>query len=180
MGERMKKILLLSMCLLSGCASLSYVEETALKSLSAEGITPDKPAGGFENPANPVGAGALNLLPGVGNFYLATGNGADKDQFLYGFLNLATWPLSITWGIPQSGIDAITINEKEFVHFYMYNPNGKHALAQRGLYLGTDGILSKTNYGGYNAYGYQQPSYAGYSYSQPSPRSYAPYYQPYY
>ena len=172
----MKKLILLSTILLSGCASLSYVEETALKSLSAEGITPEKPIGNFETPASVGGAGALNLLPGVGNFYLGTGNGADKDQYLYGFLNLASWPLSILWGVPQSAIDAGTINDREFVHFYMYNPNGKRALAQKGLALGTDGILSKTGYSGYNAYsgytGYTQP----YGYPQPA---YGSYYRPY-
>lgn len=151
----MKKILMISICFLSGCTSLTYTEKMALDHLKAEGITLKTPVGGFEEPASLGAAGGLNLLPGVGNFYLASGNGADKDHYLYGFGNFLTWPLSIIWAVPEGIIDAGTINEKEFVRYYMYHPAGKSALAQRGLILTPEGLLRQT---GYASYGYPYPS----------------------
>lgn len=89
----MNKLLSLSTAaaiLLSGCTSLSHQERITIRNLEAEGITIDKPAGNWKKPAKAGAAGALNLLPGVGNFYLAAGNAGDSDQYLYGFLNLLT------------------------------------------------------------------------------------------
>ena len=83
---------------LSACTSLTYQERNTLRSLQAQGITVDKPLGGWESPASPAGAGLLNILPGFGNFYLASGNGGDSNHYLYGFLNLLTWPISVVWG----------------------------------------------------------------------------------
>lgn len=54
---------------LSACTSLTYQERNTLRSLQAQGITVDKPLGGWESPASPAGAGLLNILPGFGNFY---------------------------------------------------------------------------------------------------------------
>lgn len=83
----MKKIAVLSaFCLaLSACTSLSHHEQNTIRSLNSYGISVDKPAGEWERPASPAGAGALNLLPGFGNFYLASGNGGDGGHYLYGF-----------------------------------------------------------------------------------------------
>lgn len=64
---------------LSACTSLTYQERNTLRSLQAQGITVDKPLGGWESPASPAGAGLLNILPGFGNFYLASGNGGDSN-----------------------------------------------------------------------------------------------------
>lgn len=57
---------------------------------------------------------------GFGNFYLASGNGADSSHWLYGLLNLLTWPLSILWGVPEAAIDANRINEREMIYYYRY------------------------------------------------------------
>lgn len=139
----MKKFysLILAMALLSGCSSLSYTEKTAVRSLKSQGITVEKPVGPWEAPASVGAAGGLNLLPGVGNFYLASGEGAEKSHYLYGFLNLLTWPLSIVWGIPEAAIDANTINERELVYFYTYDESGKQSLRNRGLELTATGQL---------------------------------------
>lgn len=41
---------------LSACTSLTYQERNTLRSLQAQGITVDKPLGGWESPASPAGA----------------------------------------------------------------------------------------------------------------------------
>lgn len=142
----MNKLLSLSTAaaiLLSGCTSLSHQERITIRNLEAEGITIDKPAGNWKKPAKAGAAGALNLLPGVGNFYLAAGNAGDSDQYFYGFLNLLTWPISVIWGIPEAAIDANSINERELVYFYTYDEAGQLALAQRGFKLTATGRLEK-------------------------------------
>ena len=142
----MKKFssLFITLVLLSGCSSLSYTEKTAIRSLKSQGITVEKPVGPWEAPASAGAAGGLNLLPGIGNFYLASGNGAEKSHYLYGFLNLLTWPLSIIWGIPEAAIDANTINERELVYFYTYDAAGKESLKNKGLELDATGQLRPT------------------------------------
>ena len=133
--------LALGLLLLQGCSSLRYSEKVTLKSLEANGITMEKPAGPWEKPASPLGAALLNFFPGCGNFYLGCGDGADPDHCLYGFLNLITWPLSIFWGIPEAGIDAGNINRREFVYFYTFNPAGLNALEERGLEIKAGGYV---------------------------------------
>lgn len=64
------------------------------------------------------------MLPGIGNFYLGVGNGAESAQMLYGFLNFLLWPSSIIWGIPEAAIDAGRINERELIYYYTYDKNG--------------------------------------------------------
>ena len=115
---------------LSACASLTRMEENQLRELKTYGISVDKPTGYWEKPASPLAAGMLNLLPGVGNFYLGVGNGSDGAQVLYGFLNLLFWPASILWGIPEAAIDAGTINARELLYYYAYDPNGKRELEE--------------------------------------------------
>ena len=100
---------------LSGCVSLTAREREFSRQLAAKDITVDRPCGVWEAPANPAAAGALNLLPGFGNFYLAAGNGADNSQYLVGVANLLLWPWSIFWGVPEAAIDAETINERELI-----------------------------------------------------------------
>ena len=53
---------------LSACTSLTYQERNTLRSLQAQGITVDKPLGGWESPASPAGAGLLNILPALATF----------------------------------------------------------------------------------------------------------------
>lgn len=120
---------------LSACTTLTKQEQNELRNLKAQGVTVDRPAGSFERPANPGAAGALNLLPGIGNFYLASGNGGDSSHWLYGCLNLITWPFSILWGIPEAAIDANRINERELIYYYKYDRQGQKELVKEGLSL---------------------------------------------
>lgn len=124
----------LSLCLLTcGCTHLTRQEEMQLQQLKGQGVTVDRPVGSFEPPASPLGAAVLNLLPGVGNFYLAAGNGGDSSHALYGFLNLFFWPVSTIWGIPEAAIDANTINKREMLYYYQYDPQGKAELHRAGV-----------------------------------------------
>lgn len=69
-------------------------------------------------------AGLLNVLPGGGNFYLASGNAADSSHWVYGMVNLLFWPISILWGVPEATIDAGNINKREMLNFYKYGNGG--------------------------------------------------------
>ena len=135
----MKKLwglsLLVGTMLLAGCTSLTRQEQMQLQHLKAQGITVDKPLGNYEKPASVAGAAALNLLPGVGNFYLGSGQAAESDHWLYGFLNLLTWPVSIVWGILEAAIDANAINKREMLYYYQYDKMGKEELRRAGITL---------------------------------------------
>ena len=133
----MKKTLLtlMALTLLSGCTTLTRQEQVQLQQLKSQGITLDRPAGNFEAPNNPMAAGVLNLLPGVGNFYLALGNGSDSTHALYGLGNLLLWPISIVWAIPEGAIDAINLNKREMIYYYKYDPHGKQEAARHGVHL---------------------------------------------
>ena len=118
----MKKYLILSFLILSiSCTHLNKSEKEDLRELKSYGIRESDE----EKVANPSLAGGLNLLPGIGNFYLASGNGGESAHYIYGTLNLLTWPLSILWGVPQAIIDANTINQKELIYYYKYDKSGK-------------------------------------------------------
>lgn len=119
--------------MLSACTSLTRQEQNELRILKSHGITVNKPLGMYDRPASPGAAGALNLLPGFGNFYLASGNAGDSSQWLYGTLNLLTWPISILWGIPEAAIDANRINERELIYYYKYEKQGQKELAKEKI-----------------------------------------------
>ena len=133
----MKKIILFIICIivLSGCTSLTRHEQNQLRELQAQGVTVDRPVGNYEKPVSGVAAGALNLLPGVGNFYLGTGNAAESSHILYGVLNLLFWPTSILWGVPEAAIDADNINKREMLYYYTYDENGKKELEKANITL---------------------------------------------
>ena len=116
----MKKIFILFFILVAGCTHLTAAERHTLRELKAQGIDIEHPKANWEKPASPVLAGMMNLLPGFGNFYLASGNGAQSEHVLYGALNLLTWPISVLWGIPEAAIDANVINQRELVYYYTY------------------------------------------------------------
>ncbi len=130
----MKKIVMLY-CLvaLSSCTNLTRQEEIQLQILKSQGVTIDKAVGNWERPANPAGAALLNVLPGVGNFYLAAGNGGQSSHYLYGSLNLLLWPFSILWGVPEAAVDANTINKREMLYYYQYDVIGKEELKKAGI-----------------------------------------------
>lgn len=139
----MKKLLIVSLMFLSACTSLTMQEKQTLRSLKTQGITVDTPVGGWERPANPAGAALLNILPGVGNFYLASGNGGQSEHYTYGALNLLTWPISILWGVPEGAVDAKTINERELIYYYTFDESGRLALEERGLQINNRGLVEK-------------------------------------
>ena len=115
-----KYIAFFAVVLICGCTHLTRQEQNDLQKLKVQGISTER-SGDFASPANPGAAGALNILPGIGNFYLASGNGADSSHWLYGLLNLLTWPISIVWGVPEAVIDANRINEREMIYYYRYD-----------------------------------------------------------
>ena len=106
---------------LSACTFLTAEERHQVKYLQSKGITVANPQSEWEKPASPILAGFLNVLPGMGNFYLALGDGADRMQFIYGAFNLFMWPWSVVWGIPEAAIDATTINKRELIYHYKYD-----------------------------------------------------------
>lgn len=132
----MRKILGLFVAIaLSGCTSLTHLEQRELQVLRGQGVTVDKPIGSWEKPANAGGAALLNLLPGFGNFYLAMGNAGDSDHYIYGAANLLLWPISVLWGIPEAAVDAKTINQREMLYYYKFDPMGKKEIAKAGITL---------------------------------------------
>lgn len=141
----MKKFIFIAIYvyLLCGCSTLTYQERNTLVQLEKHGITIDRPVGNWQKPADPGIAGMLNILPGCGNFYLATGNGADSSHYLYGAMNLLFWPVSIIWGIPEAMKDANIINQRELVYYYTFDEIGIEDLKQRGYKLNTIGQLEK-------------------------------------
>ena len=116
-------IILVPLALVSACANLGSSEKEFLNELKALGIPEDE-----QQVKSPPVAGALNILPGFGNFYLAYGT-TESDQWMVGGLNLLTWPLSVLWGVPQGALDAITINKKATAYYYRYDKTGKTKLA---------------------------------------------------
>ena len=133
----MKKLIYLSICLslLSGCTSLTRQEKIHLQQLKSQGVTVEKPVGNYEKPASVLFAAGLNVLPGLGNFYLGSGNAAEPSQWLYGFGNLLFWPTSIIWSVPEAAIDAHNINQRELLYYYQFDKNGKKALQDAGISL---------------------------------------------
>lgn len=118
----MKKITLLltllSLLLITGCSSLNPAEQQQVMKLKNLGIQEDS-----LGTKSPVAAGVLNLLPGGGNFYLGQTGPAIG--------NLLFWPISPIWGVPQAIMDAKTINTKETIAYYNYNPEGKKEITRR-------------------------------------------------
>ena len=111
---------LLSVALLSGCTSLTYHEQQEITRLQYQGINIDRPQGQWEKPASPLVAGLLNILPGIGNFYLASGRAGDSSHWIYGFGNLLLWPTSIIWAVPEAALDADNINKRDMLNYYRY------------------------------------------------------------
>lgn len=133
----MKKILLLSMLmvLLAGCTTLNRKDYQQLQQLRMNGISVDHPVVPFEKPNSEITAGALNILPGFGNFYLAFGDGGVKKQAIFGGINFLLWPLSIIWGVPQAALDAKTLNQRALIYYYRYNPDAQSYARAHGIIL---------------------------------------------
>lgn len=100
--------------------SLSPQDERKVDELREHGLSVPLSA-----PKNVFLAGGLNLLGGIGNFYLAYGKDGDSYQVLYGLANiLAIVVLSPLWSVPQAMIDAYTLNKKAFVDYYSFSTEG--------------------------------------------------------
>lgn len=115
-----KYTLVLSLVFFStACVSTNKQERVVLKELKSYGIPSDS-----EKVKDPALAGALNVLPGFGNFYLAYGSD-ESAQWPIGMVNLLLWPISVVWGVPMAAVDANTMNKKETAYYYQYDKNGK-------------------------------------------------------
>lgn len=124
MNRRSFKIpaMLLVAVMLSGCMSLTQSEKNAIYELKSYGVnTCDVKV------KDPAVAAWLNVLPGVGHFYLASGS-EEKQLWGMAFFNLFTYPLSWFWGIPGAYSDAGVLNKKEQIRFYQYQPAGQEQL----------------------------------------------------
>jgi len=104
-----------------GCATLSSNDKAKIEEVKSCGLPVP-----HDELKSPAAAGFLNILPGIGNFYLASGTD-EGSQWAIGFVNLLTWPLSVLWGIPEAAIDAGIINQKNSVYYYSYR-EGKYEL----------------------------------------------------
>lgn len=121
-----KSILVVLLALpVSGCMSLSPAEKNAVYELRSYGVETE--AVRVKQPAT---AAWLNLLPGVGHFYLASGSREDYGELVaIGVGNAVTWPLSWFWGIPGAYSDTKILNKKDLVRFYQYAPRGQEELS---------------------------------------------------
>ncbi len=128
-------ILTVVLCTLNGCTTLSRMDSHEYKQLEKQGVDIDHPIGDYIPPKNIILAGALNMLPGFGNFYLALGDGSKKEHAIFGFLNLLLWPISVVWGVPEAAFDANNLNKMDMLYYYRYLPEGKKALEQHGIKL---------------------------------------------
>ncbi|MEG2725264.1 MAG: hypothetical protein RR982_05375, partial [Kiritimatiellia bacterium] len=124
---------LLLAVVLTGCSSLTRQERVQLQQLKSVGITIDRPLGCFEPPNSILTASLLNIGPGIGNFYLASGESGESRQVLYGILNFFLWPLSCCWAIPGAAIDAETINQREMAYYYFYTKMGAKELKKENI-----------------------------------------------
>lgn len=115
-------IILMASCLLMSCAGIKRADMELLSEIEECGYD-NREHGEIEAPM----AGALNVLPGIGNFYLAAKSDEDY-MWLIGILNLVSWPYSIIWAVPEAIIDAKTINKKETIKYYRFSKEGKRKL----------------------------------------------------
>jgi len=119
-GDNMKKFILFLciLVLLNACVTLRTSEKYEYRELK-----PRLMEAGLQEKTikNATLAALLNILPGVGNYYLG--------QYLNGITNTIFWPTSILWGIPEAAISANTINVQATLNYYKYG-GGKYKLAE--------------------------------------------------
>ncbi len=140
----MKKILTLFLIVfMAGCSTLTQEEKNAIDDLRRIRITVKRPVSKWKAPVDTKKATILSILPGGGNFYLASTGAAGKEQYLYGALNLITWPFSLSWAIPTVYHEADNINKKDLIYYYTYNPEGVNLLHYNGYHLTPEGYLQR-------------------------------------
>ena len=126
----MKKVILVVACLVimgmcQGCLSLSRSEREDLRMLKEY----DLPLSDH-NVKSPILAATMNVLPGMGNIYLAinTDESAMWTGAAIGIVSWVVWPLSAIIAIPEGAIDAVTINRREAIYYYMRTDRGRAEL----------------------------------------------------
>lgn len=122
----MKSILLHTAVLVTllwcvGCLSLSPEERRRLSELDELGYSLDMPPAGFSVPMDEMTVAGLNLLPGIGNDYLAC-KGAGESQWVLGLGNLLLWPVSPLWAVPEGYFDARTLNRRALASYWGDHP----------------------------------------------------------
>lgn len=95
-----------AVALFAGCVSISSVQREQIDKIKSNGGL-----NGFEKPKKPFVASALNILPGIGNIYLASGNEGRSEQYLNAVANFFLWPISVLWAVPEGYVDAGRIND---------------------------------------------------------------------
>lgn len=118
------RLALLSLVVLAtGCAGLTPREAGQAKQLREAGISETE-----MGTKNGWISGPLNIIPGVGNFYLATGKDS-SSQIIYGILNIIPgwllWPVTCAWSVPQAAIDAGNINRRQTVVYFFDTEEGR-------------------------------------------------------
>jgi hypothetical protein len=111
-----------ALMLSQGCASMNYDETKQYSELEAAGVE-------CEDVVSPVTAGVLNVLPGFGDIYLASGDYGNGGPSWGAFaLDFLLWTPSVVWAIPQAVTTANTINKKACISAhsgYTFNNTSK-------------------------------------------------------
>ena len=105
----------------AGCLSLSQNEKLRLGELDRVGYSLETSPAGFSAPVDETTAAGLNLLPGIGNAYLAN-KGAGGTQWAVGAGNLLLWPVSPLWSVAEGYLDARTINRRALLEYWDGHP----------------------------------------------------------
>lgn len=74
-------LMVITTLLLTSCASINSGQDRELRNWQAKNLEVRE--------KDPTAAAALNVLPGIGDFY--------NGNIGYGIINLLTWPVSILW-----------------------------------------------------------------------------------
>lgn len=138
-----KYLTLFLMILVVGCTSLTQEEKNAIDDLSRVRITVKRPVSNWKPPVDLKKARLLSFLPGMGNFYLANKGVVGKEHYVYGALNLITWPTSIIWSFPTISHTVDVVNKKDLVYYYTYDPEGVNLLHYNGYHLTPEGYLQR-------------------------------------
>ncbi len=125
-GTMHKLALLFAMILfMTGCLTIRPESKAKLDEAQVYGLPNDK-----VQRADQTTAGLLNILPGIGNIYVAVKSEHQKAlNWILFPVNLLTWPLSIAWGIPQAAKDAGRINQQATADYYMNDKTGQAEFA---------------------------------------------------
>ena len=88
-----------------------------METMRGFGYSLSNPPADFRPPVDEGAAAGLNVLPGIGNFYLAV-RGGGGAQWLLGAGNFLLWPFSPVWSVFEGYADARTINGRALVEYW--------------------------------------------------------------